>query len=74
MEKKQVAILAVICGITIFGIKLLAYSISNSVASLFEVQLNSALPSELETALNAEGVGQVTRLIDMSKVRQGFHE
>ena len=34
MEKKQVAILAVICGIIIFGIKLVAYFISNSVALL----------------------------------------
>lgn len=34
MEKKQVAILAVICGIIIFCIKLVAYFISNSVALL----------------------------------------
>jgi cation diffusion facilitator family transporter len=34
MEKKQVAILAVICGIAIFCIKLVAYFISNSVALL----------------------------------------
>jgi cation diffusion facilitator family transporter len=34
MEKKQVAILAVLCGIAIFAIKLLAYMISNSVALL----------------------------------------
>jgi cation diffusion facilitator family transporter len=34
MEKKQVAILAVICGIAIFFIKLVAYLISNSVALL----------------------------------------
>ena len=34
MEKKQVALLAVIFGIAIFGIKLVAYSISNSVALL----------------------------------------
>lgn len=34
MEKKQVAILAVVCGIAIFGIKLVAYFISNSVALL----------------------------------------
>ena len=34
MEKKQVALLAVFCGIAIFGIKLVAYFISNSVALL----------------------------------------
>jgi len=34
MEKKQVALLALFCGIAIFGIKLVAYSISNSVALL----------------------------------------
>ena len=34
MEKKQVAILALVCGIAIFGIKLVAYFISNSVALL----------------------------------------
>ncbi|PVX26570.1 MAG: cation-efflux pump [Candidatus Bathyarchaeum sp.] len=34
MDKKQVAVLAVICGIAIFGIKIVAYSISNSVALL----------------------------------------
>ncbi|MCW4015676.1 MAG: cation diffusion facilitator family transporter [Candidatus Bathyarchaeota archaeon] len=34
MEKKQVAILAVLCGIAILGIKLVAYFISNSVALL----------------------------------------
>ena len=34
MEKKQVAILAVLCGISIFIIKILAYVISNSVALL----------------------------------------
>jgi cation diffusion facilitator family transporter len=34
MEKKQVAILAVMCGIIIFCIKLVAYFISNSVALL----------------------------------------
>ncbi len=34
MEKKNVALLAVLCGIAIFGIKLVAYFISNSVALL----------------------------------------
>ena len=34
MEKKQVALLALFCGVAIFGIKLVAYSISNSVALL----------------------------------------
>jgi cation diffusion facilitator family transporter len=34
MEKKQVAILAVLCGFTIFTIKFLAYMVSNSVALL----------------------------------------
>ncbi len=34
MEKKQVALLAIFCGIAIFGIKLVAYFISNSVALL----------------------------------------
>jgi cation diffusion facilitator family transporter len=34
MKKKQLALLAVVCGITIFGIKLMAYFISNSVALL----------------------------------------
>ncbi len=34
MEKKQAALIAVVCGIAIFGIKLVAYSISNSVALL----------------------------------------
>jgi len=34
MNKKQAAIVAVICGIAIFGIKLVAYFISNSVALL----------------------------------------
>ncbi len=34
MEKKQAALLALSCGIAIFGIKLVAYSISNSVALL----------------------------------------
>lgn len=34
MEKKQVAILAVICGVAIFAIKVLAYMLSNSVALL----------------------------------------
>ena len=34
MEKKQVALLALFCGIAIFGVKLVAYSISNSVALL----------------------------------------
>jgi cation diffusion facilitator family transporter len=34
MEKKQVALLALFCGIAIFGIKLVAYFISNSVALL----------------------------------------
>jgi cation diffusion facilitator family transporter len=34
MAKKQVALLAVFCGIAIFGIKLVAYFISNSVALL----------------------------------------
>lgn len=34
MEKKQAAILAIIVGLTIFGIKLIAYFISNSVALL----------------------------------------
>ena len=34
MDKKQVAILAILLGITIFGIKLVAYFISNSVALL----------------------------------------
>jgi cation diffusion facilitator family transporter len=34
MEKKQVALLAIFCGIAIFGIKLIAYFISNSVALL----------------------------------------
>jgi len=34
MEKKQVALVAIFCGIAIFGIKLVAYFISNSVALL----------------------------------------
>ena len=34
MEKKQAALIAVVCGIAIFGIKLVAYFISNSVALL----------------------------------------
>ncbi len=34
MEKKQAALLAIFCGIAIFGIKLVAYFISNSVALL----------------------------------------
>ena len=34
MEKKQAALIAIFCGITIFGIKLVAYYISNSVALL----------------------------------------
>jgi len=34
MEKKQAAVIAIFCGITIFGIKLVAYFISNSVALL----------------------------------------
>jgi cation diffusion facilitator family transporter len=34
MEKKQAAILAIFCGVAIFGIKLVAYFISNSVALL----------------------------------------
>jgi len=34
MEKKQVALIALVCGIAIFGIKLVAYFISNSVALL----------------------------------------
>jgi cation diffusion facilitator family transporter len=34
MEKKQVAILALVCGIAIFGIKVVAYFISNSVSLL----------------------------------------
>ena len=34
MEKKQAALLAMLCGIAIFGIKLVAYFISNSVALL----------------------------------------
>jgi cation diffusion facilitator family transporter len=34
MEKKQVALLAIFCGIAIFGIKLVSYFISNSVALL----------------------------------------
>ncbi len=34
MKKKQAALIAVVCGITIFGIKLVAYFISNSVALL----------------------------------------
>jgi len=34
MEKKQAAVIAIFCGIAIFGIKLLAYFISNSVALL----------------------------------------
>jgi len=34
MKKKQAALIAVVCGIAIFGIKLIAYFISNSVALL----------------------------------------
>ena len=34
MEKKQAAVIAIFCGIAIFGIKLVAYFISNSVALL----------------------------------------
>lgn len=34
MEKKQIALLAVVCGIAVFGIKLVAYFISDSVALL----------------------------------------
>jgi len=34
MEKKQVAVIAIFCGIAVFGIKLVAYFISNSVALL----------------------------------------
>jgi cation diffusion facilitator family transporter len=34
MKKKQVAMLAIFCGIAVFGIKLVAYFISNSVALL----------------------------------------
>jgi len=34
MEKKQAALLAIVCGIAVFGIKLVAYFISNSVALL----------------------------------------
>ncbi|MCJ7613433.1 cation diffusion facilitator family transporter [Candidatus Bathyarchaeota archaeon] len=34
MEKKQVALIALVCGFAIFGIKLVAYFISNSVALL----------------------------------------
>ena len=34
MEKKQAALIALVCGIAIFGIKLVAYFISNSVALL----------------------------------------
>jgi cation diffusion facilitator family transporter len=34
MEKKQAALLAIFCGIAVFGIKLVAYFISNSVALL----------------------------------------
>jgi len=34
MEKKQAALIAVVCGVAIFGIKLVAYFISNSVALL----------------------------------------
>jgi cation diffusion facilitator family transporter len=34
MEKKQAALLAILCGVAVFGIKLVAYFISNSVALL----------------------------------------
>ena len=34
MEKKTVAIIAIVCGVAIFGIKILAYFLSNSVALL----------------------------------------
>jgi cation diffusion facilitator family transporter len=34
MEKKQAAVIAIFCGIAVFGIKLVAYFISNSVALL----------------------------------------
>lgn len=34
MEKKQAALIALVCGVAIFGIKLIAYFISNSVALL----------------------------------------
>jgi cation diffusion facilitator family transporter len=34
MKKKQAAIIAVVCGVAIFGIKLVAYFVSNSVALL----------------------------------------
>ena len=34
MKKKQAAVIAIFCGIAIFGIKLVAYFISNSVALL----------------------------------------
>ena len=34
MEKKQVALIALVCGVAIFGVKLIAYFISNSVALL----------------------------------------
>lgn len=34
MEKKQAAIVAIVCGVAIFGIKLVAYFLSNSVALL----------------------------------------
>jgi len=40
MEKKQAAVIAIFCGIAIFGIKLVAYFISNSVA-LFSDALES---------------------------------
>ena len=48
MEKKQVALLAVFCGIVIFGIKLVAYLLSNSVALL-----SDALESIVNIAASA---------------------
>ena len=48
MEKKQVAVLAVFCGIAIFAIKLIAYFLSNSVALL-----SDALESIVNIAASA---------------------
>ena len=48
MEKKQVAVLAVFCGVAIFAIKLVAYFLSNSVALL-----SDALESIVNIAASA---------------------
>ena len=58
MKKKQAALIAIICGVAIFGIKLLAYFLSNSVALLSDA---------LESIVNITASGLMLFSIYMSE-------